>query len=170
MAAGYWTRAAGYWRAAVLAILVAATVVTVSMPADTQPSPRGGKVERRGNKRLERLRERILRKKVGLSEDKVEKVVAIFHDQQTERFELDKQMRSARKAIGRLLQSDSDDQAAYQSELAQLRAAHAGLDGLRDKQLAELAKILEPKEQVKLLRAMELVRRRFERRRRNRRR
>lgn len=154
-------------RASVFAALVATVVVTVSMPADPQP---GKKIERQGHKRLERLRERILRKKVGLSDDKVDEVVALFQAQEAERGRLEKEMRASRRALGELLRSDSDDQAAYQTELTRLREAHQSLDGLREKQLAELATILEPKEQAKLLRAMELVRRRFERRRGNRRR
>lgn len=163
-------------RAGLLALAVSFAVVTVAPPAVTQPSAvsgkkRGGKKgdRRKNRKRLAKLRQRVLKKKVGLSDEKVKIVVDILESQQAQRHAYEKQIRSSRKAIGMLFKSDSDDQAAYAKHLDALQEAHRGLSDLRDEQVSELRKVLEPKQQAKLFRAMEMVKRRFDKRRRNRR-
>ena len=151
-----------------LALVFSIMAVTVAMPAGTQPPEPAGKPFNK--KRLDRLRERVLRNKVGLSDDKIDQVVALYDGQAEERQEIQKTIRQSRRAIGKLFRADSDDQAAYQQHLTTLREANDNLAGLRAKQLKELEAILTPKEQAKLLRAMEMVRRRFEHRRHRRRR
>ncbi len=149
-------------------LFAVATVLTLAPPADTQPAPSASSVDGQrpgGRQRLHRLRERVLRKKVGLSDDKVAKVVAILDGRIEERRALEAAVRTSRRAIGTLFKEDSSDQAAFAQRLDELAAAHAGLAKLRDQQLTELREVLEPKEQAKLLRAMELVKRRMDRRR-----
>jgi Spy/CpxP family protein refolding chaperone len=161
-------------RAVVVAIALAFVTLTVAPPAGTQPSqlepgdgPRPGR--RKLRKRLAKLRDRVLRKKVGLSDEKAKKVMAILEGQQAERRELAKQIRSSRRALGQLLRADSEDQDAYAKHFDQLQNGHRALAQLRDQQVTELRKVLTPKEEVKLFHAMEMVKRRFEKRRRNRR-
>jgi Spy/CpxP family protein refolding chaperone len=164
-------------RALLCTLIVALTVVTIAPPAITQPAqvgPRAGKKggkkgdRRQARKRLAKLRKRVLRKKVGLSDAKIDKVVAILEGQQAQRHALEKRIRSSRKAMGQLFKTDSSDQAAYARHLDALQEGHRGLGLLRDEQLSELRKVLQPKEQAKLLRAMELVKRRFNKKRRGR--
>ena len=164
-------------RALLCTLIVAMTVVTIAPPAITQPSqlgPRDRKTKkgdkRKARKRLAKLRKRVLKKKVGLSDEKIKQVVTILEGQQAQRHALEKQIRSSRKAIGKLFKSDSDDQDAYALHLDALQEAHRAMGVLRDEQISELRKILEPKEQAKLFRAMEIVKRRFNKRRRRRRR
>ena len=68
------------------------------------------KASKKARKRLERLRKRVLRKKVGLSDEKIKKVVEVLRAGTRERAEARQKAREARRAIGRLLQSDSQDQ------------------------------------------------------------
>lgn len=161
-------------RGTLLAVATSFCVITVAPPAVTQPSGVEQNDARKGNRRkarrrLEKLRNRVLKRKVGLSDEKVAQVVTILEGQQAERHALQKKIRASRKAIGALFRSDSEDQQAYAKHLDELQDAHRSLAELRDEQIDELGKVLEPKQQAKLFRAMEMVKRRFEKRRRNRR-
>lgn len=155
-------------RVLLLTVLVALTTMTVAPPAVTQPSEQSGE-RRQARKRVAKLRTRVLRNKVGLSDAKIERVVAILERQQAQRHSLEKQLRQSRRALGQLFKADSSDQAAYAQHLDALQEAQRSLATLRDEQITDLREVLEPKEQAKLFRAMEMVKRRLEKRRANRR-
>ena len=141
------------------------SVITVSPPATPQPN---GEV-RKGNKRMAKLRKRLLKKKVGLTDEEIARVTAIAEAQQDERRALEKTIGASRRELGRLIRSESDDQDAYAKHLDALQVAYRGMDALRDKQVTALREVLEPSKQAKLFRAMEIVKRRLERKRRGRR-
>jgi len=61
----------------------------------------------------------------------------------------------------KLFQTDSNDQQAWQKALDQMEKGHKALALGRDKQFAELKKVLSPKEQAKLLRGLNRLQKRM---------
>ena len=147
------------------------TAVTQTRPDGSASQPEGNKVHRRkARKRLARLRHRVLKNKVGLDDKQIEQVLSIFEAQQAQRHAYEKQIKASRQAMRALFKANSDDQAAFAAHMDTLQSSYRGIAELRDEQLTAIRKVLQPKEQAKLLRAMELVKRKLERRRRNKRR
>jgi len=138
-----------------LAVLIGSLIAS---PAWAEPpdGPPGKQLER-----FNKMRGKLLRKKVGLSEAKAAKVEAVFKTFAPLRKKLRKTVRGARKDLRQLFKSDSDDQAAYRVALTKLRNANKAMQQLNDKQYGQVEKILTPKEQAKLLRAMQRVRRKM---------
>jgi Spy/CpxP family protein refolding chaperone len=138
--------------ACVVAVLGAGTV------ANAQPAKdKRAKVEQR----LEKLRERVLKKDVGLDDKKAAAVGAILTRHATERRKIQKDQRDYRRTLQKLVQSDSNDQDAYKKALKSFRDGRKKLQALEDRQLDEVAKILTPKEQVKLVAALQRFRRKL---------
>jgi Spy/CpxP family protein refolding chaperone len=149
------------WIWLVAALLVLAPAVLVGGVAFSQPTDPSGDEPRLGQ-RLKRLRGRLLRKKIGLSEEKAARVEALFLANAERRRELNTAQKSARAELRALFQSDSDDQDAFGAALDKLRKAHKELDELREQELDELHTFLTPKEEAKLLRAVEQLQRRLQ--------
>lgn len=101
--------------------------------------------------RVKKMRGKVLREKLGLSEEKAKKVEAIFDALEPERRKVREEVRAARKQLRELLKADSDDQPAYDAALAKLREATKKTVALRDKQFEALKKELTPKEQAKIV-------------------
>lgn len=110
-------------------------------------------------KRAEARRRELLKKRVGLSDDKAKKVEAIVRKHGEQQRALKQNVRKARVELRKLLRDESDDQQAYERALGELEAAHRSLQDLRQKRFADLKGALTPKEQAKLLAAMGKVRR-----------
>jgi Spy/CpxP family protein refolding chaperone len=104
--------------------------------------------------RAAKLRQRLLREKVGLDAHKAEQVAAIIDEQRDEQRRLRRDMRAARQELRRLFADDSSDDQAYEAALAKLRASYRGLADLRDRQFDAIKKVLTPREQAKLLAAL----------------
>ena len=129
--------------------LTAAALLLVAAPATAQGANKRSNVEERLNK----VRRKVLKKKVGLSDAKVDAVEAAFTKFRTKRSQLKQQTKSARRALRRLARADSSDQAAYSKAIDAFLANRRAMRKLEDEQLAALRKILTPKEQVRLLHA-----------------
>jgi Spy/CpxP family protein refolding chaperone len=139
-----------------LACLVALS--SVGTVASAQPAKeKRAKVEQR----LEKLRERVLKKDVGLDDKKAAAVGAILARHATERRKIQKDQRDHRRTLQKLVQSDSNDQDAYKKALKSFRDGRKKLQALEDRQLDDVAKILTPKEQVKLVAALQRFRRKL---------
>jgi Spy/CpxP family protein refolding chaperone len=139
------------------AILLACALITPIVVAahEGEGAPADERDER--TKRFEERRRRVLRERVGLTDDKAERVEAVFARMQAERRRLQSEAKSARQELRTLLDSDSEDQKAYGEALARLERAHKALAEVRYKYFAEVKTILTPKEQAKLLKALNQV-------------
>jgi Spy/CpxP family protein refolding chaperone len=143
------------WFAFLACLLAIASVGTI---ASAQPAKeKRAKVEQR----LEKLRERVLKQEVGLDDKKAAAVGAILTKYAAERRKVQKDQRDARRALQKLVQSDSNDQDAYKKALKSFRDGRKKLQALEDRQLDDVAKILTPKEQVKLVSALQRFRRKL---------
>jgi Spy/CpxP family protein refolding chaperone len=111
--------------------------------------------------RLKQIRTRVLKKEVGLDEKKATEVQKVLDKHAPERKMLRLELRTQREAIRKLLDDDSDDQAAYKKALEGLRAAHKKLAELRNREIDELSKLLTPKQQAKLLMAVRKLERKM---------
>lgn len=139
-----------------LACLLA--ISSVGTLASAQPAQdKRAKVEQR----LEKLRERVLKNDVGLDDKKAAAVGAILTRHATERRKIQKNQREYRRMLQKLVQSDSNDQDAYKKALKSFRDGRKKLQALEDTQLDDVAKILTPKEQVKLVAALQKFRRKL---------
>lgn len=113
--------------------------------------------EHRGRKKAHFAQ--VLRRDVGLSEAKARQVEAIFERQHQAARARHGVLRDQRHALKALLEKDSNDQKAYAQAIDALHVAHEELHALRKAALLEARKLLAPKEQAKLLRAMVQARR-----------
>ncbi len=142
----------------VIVATVLATVACFTSVANAEPAKdKRAQLEAR----LSKLRERVLKNEVGLDDKKANAVSAILARHFAERRKITKEQRDHRQALRKLLEKNSDDQKAYKKELDGFRAARNKLHALEDKQLDEVAKILTPKEQVKLVAALQKLRRKL---------
>jgi len=116
--------------------------------------------------RLEKFKEKrgeLLREKGGLSEAEAVRVEAVMDRYQAERHELRKQMQEAKQALKTLLDEDSEDQLDYKNNLDILVAVRMSMHELHNAEVAELRKLLTPKQGTKLLAIMERVHKRMRR-------
>lgn len=103
----------------------------------------------------------VLRKDVGLQEERAQQVEAIFARQHKGARALHESMRGHREALRALLEADSNDQAAYAKALDGIEKSRESMRVHRKAGLDEARKLLSPKEQAKLLRAMHQGRRKM---------
>ncbi len=114
--------------------------------------------------RMEKFKEKrgkLLREKVGLEEAEAVQVEAVMDRYRTERQELMEQVRDAKKVLKTLLDEDSEDQLAYQSQLDVLLAVRASMHEMHNAEITELRELLTPKKATKLLALMERVHKRM---------
>jgi Spy/CpxP family protein refolding chaperone len=147
-----------HWKWIALAATVA-LIAAVALPAAfaQQPDqdPNGGPPDKAEmQKRMKAMRRKLLTTKVGLSEEKANKVEKVIDSVDEERQKIHKSILEEKKTLKELLEQNSDDQDSYEGALARLRAAHKQQQELRDKQIDALKKELTPKEQAKMLKAM----------------
>ena len=102
---------------------------------------------------------KVLRQDVGLDEGTALKVEQIHKGQHDQRKAAHKKMFQAKRALRTLINSDSNDQRAYEDAVAGLLQARATMHKLREQGFAEVRKILTPKQQGKLMFAMHKVKR-----------
>lgn len=143
--------------------LLALSLILAALPASAQG--RGGEDKRaKVEQRLKQLRTRILRQEVGLDEKKAEEVQKILLKYEPERRKLQRQHQEHRRELRALLQSDSNDDAAYKKSIDGFRSTQKKLNALRDKEMDEVAKSITPKQQAKLYAALERLRKKVARR------
>jgi Spy/CpxP family protein refolding chaperone len=152
------------WLLVVLASL--AFGVTSVAPASAQPAIKADK----GGRRIDKLRQRLLRDRMGLDEAKAGQVETILRDHIKQRRAAQGKMRSAQLKLRDLLRADSSDQAAYGKALGEVEKAHNDVERLRKKHFTELRALLSPKQQAQLIHAMHKIKRHLSRKRGERRR
>lgn len=143
--------------------LATALVAALSIGSAAFAQPGSG--DRRGKRgdraakmeRVKELRGKLLRDKVGLNEARAQKVEAILEAQRDQQKALRESVRTNMRALRTLIESDSNDQPAYQAAIDGLRAARAQMQALRDAQFTELSKVLSSREQATLMLAMKRV-------------
>ncbi len=109
----------------------------------------------------QKLRLKILREVVGVDQDKALEVDAILGAMDAEQYENAVQIRNARRRMRRLLDEDSQDQAAFKEAMDKLAAANRTMQSLHARQFTALEGALEPRQQALFVLGMERVRRRL---------
>jgi Spy/CpxP family protein refolding chaperone len=99
-------------------------------------------------------RARMLRDEVGLDEKTAAAVERILSKYRPDRKAASETIDSERRKLNAMLELDSNDQAAYAKSIRALLDARQKLHELQRKQADELAKVLTPKQQAKLARAI----------------
>ncbi len=142
---------------------IAIAALFLALPLQAQPRGAGGgqtpspaQVERK----LKKVRARVLREHVGLSEEQAVKVEAIIERFAPQSRKLEQRMRDAKETVRYLFETDSNDQKAYAKALAKLRRSQKAKQKLRDRQFEEIQKVLLPKQQAKLLFALKKMQKR----------
>ena len=148
----------------IIRILPLVLVTGVALPAAAQggddlPPQKRAQVQ----KRLQQIRDRILRQQVGLDEKKAREVEAVLKRAQKERRKIQRRVRENRRKLRQLLKNDSNDQKAYAAAIRELRKAQNDLHKLKNREFDELAKRLAPKEQAKLVQALQRAKRKMKR-------
>ena len=100
---------------------------------------------------MKKLRHKVLEQRAGLDQAKIKKVEVILDRHAPKRAALQRNLEQHRKSIRKLLESDSNDQAAYERAIDGLRKAQDDLHVLRNKEIDDLRKVLTPKEQAKVV-------------------
>ena len=132
---------------------IAIAALFLALPVQAQPRGSGGgqapspaQIE----KKLQKVRARLLREHVGLSEKKARKVEAIFERFAPRTRKIEQQKRDAKETLRYLFETDSNDQKAYAKALAKLQRTQEAMQRIRARQFEEIQKILLPKQQAKL--------------------
>jgi hypothetical protein len=106
------------------------------------------------------IRAKILRQRVGLSEERAVKVEAVLERYAPDRRRVQADIRDATKILRDLMRANSEDQQAYGRALDRLRAGQKALQTLRDREEEGVRQLLKPREQALLLRSLENWRKR----------
>jgi Spy/CpxP family protein refolding chaperone len=96
----------------------------------------------------------MLREEVGLDDKTAQAVEGILAKYRPERKAANEAIDKERRKLDAMLELDSNDQAAYARSIRALLDARQKLHDLQRKQADELAKVLTPKQQAKLARAI----------------
>ncbi|HEX3596563.1 MAG TPA: periplasmic heavy metal sensor [Polyangiaceae bacterium] len=108
--------------------------------------------------RMLRVRSRVLREKVGLTDDKATEVEAILDRYAPERRRISLKIRDGRQKLKALMVLNSEDQNAYKGALDEVRTNRVALQGLMERAFNEIAAQLTPKEQGRLFLALDDLR------------
>ena len=147
-----------------LSLAALSTLLMLAPDASARRSDRGdGPPKERLHERMVELRGRLLERRVGLSPDKIARVEATLAAGDAERKALHKAMRDSHRTLRGLIQSDSNDDAAYEAAVTGLLKTRNRLHALRQQELQQLNQLLSPKEMGKLVLALGKLRKRMER-------
>jgi len=127
-------------------------------PADEGQGPSPERMERHRE-----MRGRLLREKVGLSDEKVVQVQAILDDFRSKQRALKGEMRVQKESIRALLEADSEDQAAYRDALDSIQSIGKQMSALKEGRFEGLGEVLTPKEQAQVMGAIHRARRHMRR-------
>lgn len=137
-----------------------------ALPLQAQPRGQGGgrgaqaPTPAQMEAKLKEIRGRVMREHVGLSEDKAREVEAVFERFAPESRKIEKQVHDSKARLRKLIASDSNDQKAFAEALETQRRARMAMMTLRDREFQAIKKILQPKQQAKLLFALKKMQRR----------
>lgn len=121
-------------------------------PAPAAPPPATAPAE--SSRPIPPWRARMLKEEVGLDEKTAAAVEHILSKYRPERQAASETAESERRKLNALLELDSNDQAAYARSIRAFLDARQKLHDLQKKQAEELGKVLTPKQQAKLARAI----------------
>ncbi len=123
----------------------------------------GGREQKRAEvqQRLKRLRHELLVKEVGLDEQKAAAVERALEKFSAEKKSVRDKIEQHRGTLKKLLDTNSNDQAAYTAAIRGLREAEKQRAALRERELDEVAKLLTPRQQAQLMRGMDRLKRRL---------
>ncbi len=150
------TKTRRHW---LLALFTLLSLLFTSGLAFAKPKDRRAEVE----KRMQEVVRKVLTDKVGLDDKKATKVAELMKKDREDQRKIRGEMRKARKDLKKLLDDDSDDQKAYSKAMAALRKGRDDLHKLQNKHFQQLGKELTPKQQAKLLHAMQQLQRKLRR-------
>lgn len=131
--------------------LLSLTALALPARADAGKPQKDAEKRAQIEARIKQVRSDILRKEVGLEPSKADAAEKILERHAVERKKLAAEQQARRQALATLLESDSNDQAAYAKAVKSLRAGHAKLVALRDREFDELGHLMTPKQQAKFL-------------------
>jgi Spy/CpxP family protein refolding chaperone len=143
-----------HWFFLAASLLACAPAVAAPPPAPPPPAfppPNASPHEAR----LQHIRSRVLRDKVGLSDDKAVKVEVILEKYAPERRRFAQKLREGRQKLRALMTLNSEDQTAYRGALDQIRTNRKALQDLMERAFGEISKELTPKEQARLFLALD---------------
>lgn len=138
-------------------LLVTTLFGTGLASAEAAPDPSAEQKRAQVEARMRQIRLDVLKKDVGLDGEKTRAVAALLERHGAERQKLQAALAHERRAVEQLLAADSNDQAAYARALRSLRARHAQLATLRERELQEIGRHMTPKQQAKFLTALRRV-------------
>lgn len=129
----------------------------------------GPKGKRRGysremKQRIEKMRSKLLRNRVGLSEERARKVEQVFERFEPTHKKVRKQLRMAKKSLRELIRSNSQDNAAYDKALEDMRNARIGMDNFHDQINGALKVEMNGRERAILFMAMKRMQQRIKQR------
>ena len=155
----------------VVGLLMPSTMASAEPPADMAECPAG--VDDDGlcgqqdgpppelRERMLKLRSKLLRKRIGLDEERAQRCEAIFARFDEERRSIRADMKKSRRALRELEKSESEDDAAYEALVTRMLEARSAEHDLRMRQFASLRKELSGREQARLLRELRRLKRRI---------
>ena len=134
-------------------LMVLAMSLTTALPALAQPGPPpgAGPAAGAGPGVKQRVRLRLLQRRVGLDDATALKVIEVLRAHEGKRAQLAQRMQTEKRALGRLVRADGNDEAAYRTAIDALMRTQQEMEALRLKEFAELRKVLTAKQQAKLL-------------------
>lgn len=138
-------------------LLVAALLLPTLAWADARPHGTPEQKRAQVEARMRQIRLDILQKEVGLDAEKTRVVAALLERHGAERRKLQGALQSERRTVEELLETDSNDQAAYARALRAVRTRHAQLAAQRERELENVSRHMTPKQQAKFLSALRRV-------------
>ncbi len=132
-------------RTALIAVFVCSSLFAtplLAQPHGAQAKGAASQGQRTGN-RLARF---------GFDTATVQKVQQIHQTYRKERQSIKRQTQTHRQRISQLLKAKSNDQNSYRTALTGLKNARAQMKASKDREMAELERILTPKQQALLIR------------------
>lgn len=145
--------------------LALALALALFAPAALAEGPRGEagpEFSERLHERMGELRVRVLKKRAGLDDKRIEEVEAILSQGDQERRALHVSMRQAHKTLRHLIEADADDDASFEAAVSTLLKSRKRLHDLQHEELEKLRAILSPKEMGKLVMALHKLKKRMQ--------
>lgn len=140
-----------------LKLMLVPLALTLTAPAwaDRPAGPPPGHSGGRFGEKMEAMRSRMLRERVGLTDEKAKRVEAILNKYAPERKRAHEAVRTAREDLRTLIDSKSEDENLYKNALQSVRDKRKAMQDLMDRAFNEVAKELTPREQARLFVSLE---------------